>query len=548
MNGAEQLVQMLKRHGVEQVFVLCGNGLNPFLLACNEAGLRLVDVRNEQAASYMADTWGAMTGRLGVVAVSAGPGHTNALTGLANAWWDGRPLLLLSGCSEGSDRGLGHFQELDQVAMAAPAAKYARLVERPEQLGSEVQKAIHLALSGRPGPTHLTITGDVMAGPVPDLPLSADRAPVGRVEARSAADAELVLQAAEILAKAQRPVVVTGSGCFYAGAGDVLRDFAAATDLPVFSLMWDRGCINEYWPQYVGPTTAECNGAFPLLAEADVVLTLGARVDFRLGYGRPPVCSPNATFLRVDVEPQEAYRGPGDLRIAADPRSFVSTLSVLMAGTDVQWADWLGELQLARADFVTRWDDKLCELDAPLPAPCIMRTIKPFLERDITFLLDGGNIGRWAHMMMWDRHPSFWHTCGTSGVVGWGIPGAVSAKLARPDQPLLLLSGDGSAGFTLGDIETALRFGTPYVAVVASDCAWGIVAECFPEECRSGSALGQIRFDKVAESLGARGIYIENGSQLGPAIEEGLASDTVTFLHVPVRLGGIDYWAKALDL
>ena len=164
MNGAELLVQILKTHGVEHVSVLCGNGLNPFLQACIDAGVRIIDTRNEQAAAYMADTWGAMTGKLGVVAVSAGPGHTNALTGLANSWWDGRPMLLISGCSEAQTRGLGHFQELDQVGMAAPAAKYARLIERADQLAFEAEKAINLALSGRPGPVHLTITGDVMGG------------------------------------------------------------------------------------------------------------------------------------------------------------------------------------------------------------------------------------------------------------------------------------------------------------------------------------------------------------------------------------------------
>src|SRR5437588_7155624 len=163
MTGAEWLVRTLRERGVEVVFVLCGNGLKPFLDACVESDLRVVDTRNEQSAAYMADAWGRMTGRLGVVATSAGPGFTNALTGLANAYWDGGPMLLISGCSSAATRGLGHFQELDQVGMAAPVCKYARFVARTDNLIHEVETAIAAAIHGRPGPVHLTIPVDVWA-------------------------------------------------------------------------------------------------------------------------------------------------------------------------------------------------------------------------------------------------------------------------------------------------------------------------------------------------------------------------------------------------
>jgi acetolactate synthase-1/2/3 large subunit len=537
MTGAELIVQTLKAHGVEHIAVLCGNGLNALLQACNDAPLRLIDVRNEQSAAYIADVWGAMTGRLGVVAVSAGPGHTNALTGVTNAWWDGRPMLLISGCSEAETRGLGHFQELNQIAMAAPVTKYARLIERPEQLAPELRKAIHAALSGRPGPVHLTITLDVMGGESPESVPSAHPTPQ-RAAPCAAPDPGLVAQAAEMLQSARKPAIVAGSGCFYARAGAEMKQVASATDIPLFSLMWDRCCIDECWPQYVGPTTAECNGAFPLLAQADVILTLGGRADFRLGYGLPPVCAPDARFIRVDIEPGETVLGPADLPIVADPRSFLAALLPHLDEMPKR-SDWLQAMHAARAAFVGVWDERLCEMETPVPALCVIRALKPFLDRDVTFLLDGGNIGRWAHMMLWDRHPAFWQTCGASGVIGWGLAGAISAKLARPDHPVLLLVGDGSAGFTLADIETALRHGTPYVAVVASDAAWGIVAECFGEDCRRGSELGEIRFDKVAEGFGARGVYIENGAQLAPAIEEAIGLNTVTFIHVPIQLGGI---------
>ena len=166
MNGAQWLAKTLRERGVERVFCLCGNGLDPFLDACLDHDLAVLDVRNEQAASYMADTWGRMTGTLGVAAVSSGPGHTNALTGLANAFWDGGPMLLISGSSPERTRGMDHFQDLNQVAMAAPVCKYATVVTHASKLPHEVSTALSAATTGRPVPAHLTIPVDVLRGEV----------------------------------------------------------------------------------------------------------------------------------------------------------------------------------------------------------------------------------------------------------------------------------------------------------------------------------------------------------------------------------------------
>jgi len=545
MNGAHWLVRTLQQRGVEYVFVLCGNGLNPFLEACMDEGLPVIDVRNEQAAAYMADLWGRYTRRLGVAAVSSGPGHTNALTGLANAHWDGGPMLLISGCSDLRTRGLGHFQELNQVEMAAPVCKVARYVTHIDALEHEVDNAIAAAVASRPGPVHLTIPVNVLTAEMEETALQR-RPQVAEVNPRAWGDPDRVREAVAELARAERPFMVVGSGAFYARAGEALRRFAELTNIPILSHLWDRGCIEGPWPQYVGVTSGEVNGAFPLLAEADVILTLGARVDFRLGYGRPPAVSATARFIRVDADPAEVHQvRPADLGIVGDPRSVLEQM--FQAGADLRWAhqDWLERVRAARAAFLARWDGRGRERVCPVPALRICREIQKIVHhQDVTFLLDGGNIGRWAHLLLWDRHPEHWLTCGLSGVIGWGLPGAVAMNLARPGKPVLLLSGDGSAGFTLAEIETARRFHTPYVAVVAHDAAWGIVADAFPEGRRTGTLLGELRFDRVAEALGGRGLYIDDPDQLGPAIAGSLQQDTVTFIHVPTQLGGIDAWDR----
>src|SRR3954449_1300869 len=214
MNGAEWVVRTLRERGVEVVFLLCGNGLKPFLDACVESDIQIVDTRNEQSAAYMADAWGRMTGRLGVVATSAGPGFTNALTGLANSYWDGGPLLLISGCSTAATRGQGHFQELDQVTMAAPLCKLARFVARPETLVHDAEAAFIAALTGRPGPVHLTIPLDVWTATVEPSPVS--RAEPATVSTHAAPDANLLKEAAKWISEAKRPFLIAGSGVFYA--------------------------------------------------------------------------------------------------------------------------------------------------------------------------------------------------------------------------------------------------------------------------------------------------------------------------------------------
>jgi acetolactate synthase-1/2/3 large subunit len=546
MNGAQWVVRTLRERGVERVFVLCGNGLDPLLDACLDYGIRVIDTRNEQAASYMADTWGRMTGRLGVAAVSSGPGHTNALTGLANAYWDGGPMLLISGCSPLPTRGMDHFQELDQVGMAAPVSKYANIVRHVEVLQHELNTALSAALTGRPGPVHLTIPVDVLSAELDESTLLRQDLAPAQVVQSCPGDDDLIHEAVEMLALARKPMMVVGSGLFYARAWQSLAEFAALTDIPILSHIWDRCCVERAIPQYVGVTNAELNGAMSMVSQADLLLVFGARIDYRLWHGRPPNVSVQARIVRVDVDPTEVNRVVlPDIGIVGSPRAVLEQM-VEEARWVEHWPhrEWLAEVRAARDRLLDRWKSLGRDDVCPVPGIRICREIKPFLDRDVTFLLDGGNIGRWAHMTLFDRHPAHWFTCGASGVVGWGLPGAVAAKLARPDHPLLLLSGDGAAGFTVTEIETALRFGTPYVAVVAHDGAWGIVADGQPDERRVASQFGEIRFDRVAQALGAQGILIGDPRQLGPSIEKGLASNTVTVLHVPTQLAGIGRWKE----
>jgi len=317
----------------------------------------------------------------------------------------------------------------------------------------------------------------------------------------------------------------------------------------VLSNMWSRGCVETSYDAYVGTTFGGgTNGAYEALAVADVLLVVGATLDYRTGSARPPAVAESAKLVRIDADP-DALSKPveSDIGIVGDARS---TLAQMLAEAQAHtWSHeaWLAEVRGMRARLLDRWEPRGRREGLPLTSLQLCRALGSFLDEDVTFLVDGGNIGRWANMLLWDRHPGHWVTCGASGVIGWGLAGAVAARMARPDHPVLLLSGDGSAGFTLAEIETAIRFGTPYVAVVAHDGAWGIEADSRASDRRAGTVFGEIRFDRVAQALGGEGVYIENAEQLAPAIRRGLDADTVTFIHVPTEMGGIGYIDRQYD-
>jgi acetolactate synthase I/II/III large subunit len=540
MNGADLLVNILRAQGVSFVATLCGNGLNPLLYACDQGGLRLVDTRNEQSASYLADAYARLTGKIGVCAVSSGIAHVNALAGVTNAYYDGAPLLLISGESDTAATGQGKFQELDQPALAAPVCKLSARVERVENLPAQVNMAIATAQAGRPGPVHLTIPIDVLEADVSER-LAQTAHLAAPVRPKAAGDADAMRRALDWIASAKRPLLALGSGAFYAQAGKAAARFMALTDIPTVTPIWDRGVVAPGSKQFLGVIGA-ASGEPKLLADCDLLILVGARPDYRVGYTQPPALPPAARVVRVDADAAElGWGAPADLNILGDPASVLESWAGLWAGGRyLAHSAWLQEAQRRDQAFHARWQ----KLPAapPMTGQHVVEAIRPYLGAETLFLVDGGNIGQWAHMCLANGYPEEWLTCGASAVVGWGLPGAMGARMAYPDKPIILLSGDGAMTFTLAEFESAARQGLPFVVVLADDQAWGIVVcgqrQRYGQEGVLASCMGPIRYDLVAEGLGALGIRAERPEEIGPAIARGLAARRPTLIHVPIATGG----------
>ncbi len=541
MNGADALVAALQAHGVTWISTLCGHGLNEIFGACGRAGLRVVDTRNEQTAAYAAEAWGRLSGGVGVCAVSSGVAHANALTGVVNAHFDGAPMLLVTGSGPLGTAGQGHFQDFDQVAMARPVCKYARALDRAERVPEIVHEALAAAVSGRPGPVHLTFPMDVQTEALSEAPPPMP-APV---EDRPPSPApEAVRRAAHLLAASRRPLIVAGSGVFYGGAGREVADFAAAWAVPCAVPIWDRGSVAEARPEYLGVVGAASGGP-ALLQDADLVLMLGAAADYRVGYLQSPPLRPDAAVIRVDVDAERLHHmDRADLSVLAGPAPFIQALgdACAAAGT-AGFEQWLAETRRRRDEFdaSVRADPAAGALrEAGLTGLEVCEAVAAEAPEEAVLIADGGNIGQWFHQTLGRRrYPGTWLTCGASGVVGYGVGAAMAARLGFPRRPVVLLSGDGAATFNLTDLECAARQDLPFVMIVADDEAWGITLSgdlrAYGEPRSSG--LGPFDFAAAAEACGALGVRVEEVDHLREALRQGLGESRPVVLHVPIRGG-----------
>ncbi|MCP5119080.1 MAG: thiamine pyrophosphate-binding protein [bacterium] len=452
---------------------------------------------------------GRLTRQPGVCAVSSGVAHVNALTGVLNGWFDGAPMLLLTGAGALRTTGMGHFQDCDQVAMASPITRFAKVIDHPERAVHMLDEALDVALAPGPGPVHLTFPLDIQTTEVAERDLVASPP---RLAPLAESDVDAVASA---LAAAHRPLVVAGNGLYYAGEGDAMLRFCEENAVPVVAPIWDRGTINRPSPAFLGVLGAASGGP-RLLDDADCIVMAGAAPDYRVGF-----LDTNATVVSLTRgwdRIGEAYQHAG-----GTPHS-----------------DWLAEGRRRHTEFRSRVEAiGARQAEEGTHAVHIMSALRQVLRDDTALLIDGGSTGQWAHQLLCDRYPGHWLTCGRSGVVGWGIGGAMAARLAFPDRSVILLSGDGAFTFNVADLERAVHHALPFVAIVADDQGWGISRtghlKNFGEPI--ASSLGPIALDRLAESLGARGIRAAGPEEIAPALERALATPAVTVIHVPV-VGG----------
>ncbi|MFQ6040909.1 MAG: thiamine pyrophosphate-binding protein [Candidatus Poribacteria bacterium] len=538
LEGGELVVKVLKEEGVKYIFTLCGGSIIPIYNACLDYDIKVIGVRNEQTASYMADAWGRLTRRPGVCVVTSGPGHTNALTGLATAYLAHSPMILISGHCYLEDIEKDAFQEIDQVGMAAPVTKWSKLTLDVKRIPEYVATAFRQAMSGKPGPVHLSIPRDIMEGKAEESEVTFAPPSKYRSQARIRGDSALIESAVRLLAQAERPAVIAGSGVHWSDANNALKEFIELTQIPLFTKEDEIGCVDGDFPLYFGLASRRNNNVAFKLEQADVVLILGLRLDSRSLYGQPPFFGENMKLIRVDLTSEELGRNrEHEIGIVGDMKSVLSDM-IEAARKINSWGKtaWLPELRAAREQCLARWDEIRRSDAKPVHPLRLCHEIEKILGAEDTLVTDGGDIGQWAKVAFYSRHPGHWLTVGAIGGVGCGIPFALAAQLARPQHRAILLSGDGSFGFGAMEFDIAVKNNIPIVAVLSNDRYWGIIRHPqiarYGEERAIGTELGFTRYDKIVEALGGYGEFVENPADIAPAIERALDSGAPACVNV----------------
>lgn len=538
VSGGELVVRTLMKAGVETVFGLHGAHLETIFQSCLDHRVPILDVRHEVGAGHAAEGYARAGRRLGVAMVTAGPGFTNVVTSIANAYLDRTPVLYLAGSAGTRDAETNTLQAgIDQVAIARPITKWAHRIASTQDIPRLVAHAVRLATSGPTGPVLLDLPSDVLNARIEE---DSVRIPETILLGEGPGPGPKTLEAAlDILAKAQRPVVMAGVGAFQAGITDELETFAEATGIPVFSDFAAHGLVPSSSDLY-GGTFHKMDDLKAEGAQPDAVLALGVRFGlFTLGTGArfAPL---DAKLIHVEIDPKEIGRlRDVDLPIVADPKAFLGAANA--AAGSHGWKDlkgWRGTIRSARRKRFEALREGLERPAAPIHPIQAVKAIVDHMPKGAIMVGDGAEAYHWMNEVIAQDEPASYITHGFLGTVGMGLGLSLGVQTARPDKPVLLLVGDGAVGFTIIEFDTMARHQLPIVAVVMNNRSWA-ASQHFQEMVSGqnrvvGTQLGEARYHDVARALGCEGVHVTELKDLGPAIEKAFESGRPTCINVEI--------------
>src|SRR5438132_8682780 len=516
VNGSQILARSLRRLRVDTFFYIMGGRLMAAETASMEEGLRGIDVRHEKAAARMAHAFGRVKNTLGVCMAASGPGATNLVTGVANAWADCAPLLAIGGSAPLSQRGKGAFQEMDQVAAFRPITKWAEQCTDPRRVPEFVSAAVRHAVGGRPGPVYLDMPGDVLYRQVEEDDVVYPDGAATFTAPRPRGDPALIDDALRLLAQAERPLVLTGSGILWSSAEGELQQLVELAGLPFYTTPQGRGVVPD--DHELSFPTAR---ATPF-READLLLVIGTRINYVIGHLAPPRFNAAAKLIQVDVDPTEiGHNRAADVGIVGDARLVVRQLRDAADGRveSRRFATWREHLARVEATKHEEAERAMSTDQQPIHPLRLCKEVRDFLDRDAILVVDGQEILNYGRQSIPTFVPRHRLNSGVFGTMGVGLPFGLGAKVAKPDKQVLVLHGDGSFGLNGMELDTAARHKIPVVTVVSLNGGW----TADPKREKAGRDLGYTAFHKMAEALGCHGEYVEEPAAIRPALDRAFA-------------------------
>lgn len=516
---------------VDTVFCISGGHIESILDSFTEYKIRAIDVRHEQAAAMMAHAWSVYTGNTGVCLVTAGPGFTNALTGIANAYLDNAPLVVICGRHPLRDDLKGALQEMNQIDMVKPITKWAATCYETKRIPEYLAMAFRNAAEGRPGPVFLELPPDIL-----NLKVPSEKAPMPARATRKYTvhpDDWDLKQAADVINAAKKPLFMGGSGVGMSCCSIALNQFIERTGIPFILLNNGRGEMPDNHPLSlwdVGNT-----GLMLAMTQCDVLIAVGIRFNWLLQSGA--IIPPHVKVVRIDIDPREIDRNRvADVGLVGDVSSVLNQLLPLVKKTD--HAGWVNTLRAASRAFLEP-ELKLRENpSSPLHPIRLVAQIQKAVGDDAVYVVDGGDTSYFGLMGFTSREKAgvIGSAAGLLGCLGTGIPFGIAAKLARPDKKVLVLNGDGSFGFNSMEFDTMVRHNIPVVVVVNNDTAWGMIKHsqelsigCDRLQC---AELGERHYEKMVEGLGGYGEFVTKDEEIIPAVKRAFESGRPACINV----------------
>ncbi|GAB4194497.1 MAG: acetolactate synthase 2 catalytic subunit [Wenzhouxiangellaceae bacterium] len=525
-NGAQLLIDSLKRQGVSTVFGYPGGAIMPLYDLLPGSGIRHILTRHEQAAALAADAYGRVTGEPGVCMATSGPGATNLITGIANAFLDSSPLVAITGQVATSMMGTDAFQEVDIFGMTMPVVKHSYIIRDAAQVPAIVDEAFDLARSGRPGPVLVDLPKDVSLTPCQPRPYAPATNTASAEPAAAAIDAAVAL-----LEQARRPVAYIGGGVRIADAVDALRQWLGDSGIPVVSTLQGLGCVTSDHPDCLGMLGMHGNpAANKAVQSADLLIVIGARFDDR-ATGKLDLFAPDAAVLHIDADPAEISK----LRIAqaALTGDLHGILQALPPAPPAP-AQWRQQCHEWRRLHAPRYD-------APgddIYAPALLKRLTE-LDDDLLLACDVGQHQMWVAQHCHISHPRRHLTSGGLGTMGFGLPAAIGAKLAAPQQRVVCITGDGSIMMNLQELATLRRYGIDIRIILLDNSALGMVRqwqELFFDGNYSEIDLSDNPdFTQVAQAFGINAFHINRRDQVEQGLQRLLHADGPTLMHVSIN-------------
>ena len=542
LTGSEILARCLKKEGVEDLFYLMGG---PMLLAestCIKQGIRMIDVRHEQAAAFMAQAYSRLRQTPSVCMAASGPGVANLVTGVANALVDCAPVVAIGGSSPISQFGRQVFQEIDQVAFMRGVCKYTDRVHNLKRIPQQVNFAFQKSMSGKPGPVYLDFPGDVLYQKIDEAQVDWSFAGRPLLNARPLGDPRQVAKLIDALAGAKQPILVSGGGVIWSRAWQEMQALVDKIGIPFYTTPQGRGVVPDDHPcSYLASRTS----AF---RDADLIVVLGTRMNYIIGHAAPPRFGASATIARIDIDPDEIATAARfvDIPIVGDCKMVLQQLldgigARITPDTYKAWRQRLAESESAKR--AGTGGNRYAE-DGDIHPVRLLEEIKNFMRRDAILCVDGQEVLNYGRQTMPTFAPGHRLNSGPFGTMGVGLPFGVGAKIAKPDTQVIVVHGDGSFGLNAMELDTAVRHRVPILVVVSLNGGW----TADPNRDKPGRDLGYTRFDKMAEALGCYGEYVERPEDIRPAldraqakVDEGMVALVNVKTDYRARFGGVAF-------